>query len=310
MGFSMQNEERGRDFKASTIETIDSAMLNHIKKLNLHVMTNRGSIPVPIIWVGAERSYQLKHDLTLRDSDGLIKLPLITIERKDITKDPPKSPLPANIPDYGNGGYIPVRRRIVQDKTTAFKNAAAIKKSGADSNVGVDDTQFLKSRKFPTKIAKMFDTRPVNLKDRTVYETVYIPVPVYVNVKYEIHISTEFQQQMNQLITPFIASHSKLGRNHKYFTMIEDEHMFEGLIDNSFSNDNNAAKLDEEDRIFNSVVNIDVMGYLVGSGINDDINLEKKYENVVDVKISRERVIMIDEHDRTNPNGTDPFYKE
>ena len=115
MGFSMQNNERGRDFKASTIETIDSAMLNHIKKLNLHVMTNKGSIPVPIIWVGAERTYQLKNDLTLRDSEGLLKLPLITIERKELTKDPAKSPLPSNIPDYGEGGYIPVRRRIVQD---------------------------------------------------------------------------------------------------------------------------------------------------------------------------------------------------
>jgi len=310
MEFSMQNNEEGRSFKASTIETIDSAILNHLKKLNLHVMTNKGSIPVPIIWVGAERTYQMKHDLTLRDSEGLLKLPLITIERKELTKDPAKSPLPSNIPDHGVGGYIPVRRRVVQDKTVAFKNAAAIKKSGAEKNVGVDDTQFLETRKFPTKIAKMFDTRPVNAKDRTVYETTYIPVPVYVNVKYEIHIRTEFQQQMNQLITPFIASNSKLGRNHKYFTMIQDEHLFEGMIDNSFSNDNNAAKLDEEERIFNSVVNIDVLGYLIGGGINDDIILEKKYENIVEVKISRERVILADEHERDNPSGTDPFYKE
>tara|TARA_B100001250_G_C19728072_1_gene757045 strand:+ start:274 stop:1194 length:921 start_codon:yes stop_codon:yes gene_type:complete len=306
----MQNNEEGRSFKASTIETIDSAILNHLKKLNLHVMTNKGSIPVPIIWVGAERTYQMKHDLTLRDSEGLLKLPLITIERKEMAKDPANSPLPSNIPDYGNGGYIPVRKRIVQDKTVAFKSAAAIKKSGASNNVGSNDTQYLQNRKFPTRIAKMFDTRPVNVKDRTVYETVYIPVPVYVNVKYEIHIRTEFQQQMNQLITPFIASNSKLGRNHKYFTMIQDEHLFEGMIDNTFSNDNNAAKLDEEERIFNSVVNIDVLGYLIGGGINDDINLEKKYENIVDVKISRERVILEDHHDRDNPNGTDPFYKE
>lgn len=306
----MQNSENGRDFKASTIETIDSAMINHIKKLNLHVMTNKGSIPVPIVWVGAERTYQLKHDLTLRDTEGLLKLPLITIERKELIKDPTKSPLPANVPDLGDGGYIPVRRRIVQDKTVAFKNAAAVKKSGASSDVGSSDTQYLKSRKFPNKIASMFDTRPVNTKDKVVYETTYIPIPVYVSVKYEIHIRTEFQQQMNQLITPFVASHSKLGRNHKYFTMIQDEHLFEGMIDNTFSNDNNAAKLEEEERIFNSVVNIDVLGYLIGSGVNDDINLEKKYENIVDVKISRERVIIEDQHDRDNPNGTDPFYKE
>ncbi len=306
----MQNEERGSEFKESTIETIDTAMYNYVKKLNLHVMTNKGSIPVPIIWVGAERTYQLKNNLDLRDSEGLLKLPLITIERKELTKDAAKSKLPANIPDYGVGGYIPVRKRIVQDKTSAFRNADAVKKSGASDNVGTSDTQYLPTRKFPKRIARRFDTRPIAARDKVVYETTYIPVPVYVNVKYEVHIRTEFQQQMNQLITPFIAAHSKLGRNHKYFTMIEDNHLFEGMIDSSFSNDNNAAKLDEEERIFNSVVNIDVLGYLIGAGINDDTPLEKKYENIVEVKISRERVIVQDEHDRNNSSGTDPFYKE
>ena len=309
MEFSMQNKERGSEFKPSTIETIDSAMYNYIKKLNLQVMTNKGSIPVPIIWVGAERTYQIKNDLTLRDSEGLLKLPLITIERKDITKDAAKSPLPSNIPDYGMGGYIPVRKRIVQDKTSAFKNADAVKKSGGSDDVGSSDTQYLPDRKFPSNIASRFDLRPVSAREKVVYETTYIPVPVYVNVKYEIHIRTEFQQQMNQLITPFVAG-NRLGRNHKYFSMVEDNHLFEGMIDNNFSNDNNAAKLDEEERIFNSVVNIDVLGYLIGAGLNDNAKLEKKYENIVNVKVSRERVIVEDKHERNNSSGTDPFYKE
>ena len=305
----MQNEEKGTEFKPSTIETIDSAMYNHIKNLNLHAMTNKGSIPVPIVWVGAERTYQLKHDLSLRDSEGLLKLPLITIERKELTKDAAKSKLPANVPDYGVGGYIPVRKRIVQDKTSAFKNADSLRKSGADASVGSDDSQYLPKRKFPSKIARQYDTRPVSAREKVVYETTYIPVPVYVSVKYEIHIRAEFQQQMNQLITPFIAG-NRLGRNHKYFTMIEDNHLFEGMIDNSFSNDNNAAKLDEEERIFNTVINVDVLGYLIGAGLNDDAKLEKKYENILNVKVSRERVIVQDTHDRKNPSGTDPFYKE
>ena len=157
----MQNKEEGIDFQPSTIETIDTALLKYVESLNLHVKTNKGFDPVPIIWVGAERTYQLKNDLTLRDSEGLLKLPLITIERKELTKDPAKSPLPSNIPDYGEGGYIPVRRRIVQDKTAAFKHAAAIKKSGAGKDVGVNDTQFLETRKFPTKLSEIFKRIPL-----------------------------------------------------------------------------------------------------------------------------------------------------
>tara|TARA_B100000123_G_C25698516_1_gene414284 strand:- start:99 stop:1022 length:924 start_codon:yes stop_codon:yes gene_type:complete len=302
--------EKGVNYKASTIETIDSAIFKFLQDMNLHAMTNKGFIPVPIIWVGAERTYQIKNDLTLRDSEGLLKLPLLTIERKDITKDPTKSPIPANIPDLGHGGFIPVRRRINQDKTSAFKSAQNSKKSGADLNVGMQQSEFPKHRKIPTKVAPMFNVRPENTRDKVVYETTYIPIPVYVTVKYEIHIRTEYQQQMNHLLTPFIAAHSRLGRNHRYFSMKYDNHTFEGFIDPNFSNDNNAAKLEEEERIFNTVVNVEVLGYLVGGDANEDSNIEMVYENVVEVKISRERVILADEFDRSNPSGSNPFYKE
>mgnify|MGYP001495786103 CR=1 FL=1 len=309
MGFSMQNDRRGLEFQASTIETIDAAIHNYLKELNLHAGTNKGFIPVPIIWVGAERTYQMKNDLSLRDSEGLLKLPLITIERTEIEKDPSKSLIPANVPDYGAGGYVRVRRRIKQDKTTNFKNAQNLKKSGANEDVGSSDREFIFERKFPDRISKMFDTRPVTAKGKTVYESVFVPVPVYVNVKYEIHLRTEYQQQMNQLLTPFISG-NRQGRNHKYFSLSHDNHLFEGFIDNSFSNDNNAAKLDEEERIFNSVINVNVLGYLIGGGDNEDVNLAKKYESVVELKVSRERVILDDGFERTNPSGSDPFYKE
>ena len=302
--------EIGQDFKPSTIETIDTAVLKFIEDMNLHVRTNKGFNPVPIIWVGAERTYQLKNDLTLRDSEGLLKLPLMTIERKDITKDPSKSPIPANIPDFGTGGLIPVRRRINQDRTVAFKAAQNAKKSGADLDVGFEQSEYPRERKLPTKISPMFDLRPANLKEKVVYETVFVPIPVYVTVKYEIHIRAEYQQQMNQLLTPFIAAHSRQGRNHRYFSMRHDNHVFEGFIDSNFTNDNNAAKLDEEERIFNTIVNIEVLGYLVGGDVNERGSIEKVYENIVEVKISRERVVLQDEFDRTNPSGSNPFYKE
>lgn len=306
----MGNNRQGLEFQPSTIETIDIAMYNFVTGLNLHASTNKGFVPTPIIWVGAERTFQVKNDLTLRDSEGLLKIPLITIERKEMTRDPSKAPLPANIPDYGFGGYIPVRRRVVQSKTSNFKNAHNLKKYGGDDDVGFTDA-FLKSgRAFPSNINPMFDTRPPNLKDKTVYETVYIPVPVYVSVKYEVHIRTEYMTQMNQLLTPFISANSRLGRNSKYITLGHDNHFFEGFIDNSYTNDNNAAKLDEEERIFNSTISIDVLGYLIGGNDNENSNLAKSYENIVQVKVSRERVGLSDKHDRSNRSGTDPFYKE
>ena len=58
------------------------------------------------------------------------------------------------------------------------------------------------------------------------------------------------------------------------------------------------------------MVNVSILGYLVGGNDNENANLAKTYENVVDLKVSRERVLLGDKFDRTNPSGSDPFYKE
>lgn len=306
----MENKVKGLDFKPSTIETIDSAFLSYIQSLNLHTRTNKGFVPTPIIWVGAERTYQLKSDLTLRDSEGLLSIPIITVERKEISKDPSKSRLPANVPDTNLGGLIPVRTRINQEKTNTHISAQNVKKAGADANIGQDQEHIPFSRaQQQLPVASMFDLRPRGSKSKVVYETTYIPIPVYISVKYEVHLRTEYQQQMNTLMTPFIAS-TPLGRNHKYFTITHDNHLFEAFIDGTFSNDNNAATLNEEERIFNSVINIEVLGYLIGGEENEEANLARKVESIVEVKIPRERVIMSDQFSRINKSGTKPFYKE
>jgi len=111
-------------------------------------------------------------------------------------------------------------------------------------------------------------------------------------------------------MTPFIAAHSGKGRNHRYFTLRKDNHLYEGFIDGSFGNDNNAAKLDEEERMFNTVITFEILGYLIGGGSNETKNVAKTYENVVEVKVSRERVITGDEVGRQNLSGSDPFFKE
>ena len=64
----------------STIETIDMAIYNLINdEFNLHTKTNKGYEKVPVIWLGAERSYQIKNNKELRDSVGKLRLPLISL---------------------------------------------------------------------------------------------------------------------------------------------------------------------------------------------------------------------------------------
>ena len=77
-------------FASSTLENIDTAFLRYINEsLDIHTTTNQGFIKVPVIWASAERAFQSKRDSRVRDKEGSLVLPLITIERTAATTGMP-----------------------------------------------------------------------------------------------------------------------------------------------------------------------------------------------------------------------------
>lgn len=168
----------------STIETIDKAIYDLINEgFDLHTSTNNGFKKVPVLWISPERAFNSK-DKDIRDSVGKLKLPLITIERTSMSKDPTfKGAYQANVfpATKGPRGYKKhqrmISRRIAQKATRKFASA----KSG----------DFNGQENFPVDNKKV------------VYEEVYAPIPVWINVGYAIKLRSEYQQQMNDLVTPF-----------------------------------------------------------------------------------------------------------
>ena len=62
------------EFMPSSLETIDGAMLKFIdEELNLSTTTNDGFKKVPVLWVTAERAFQIKHNKDLRDKEETLK---------------------------------------------------------------------------------------------------------------------------------------------------------------------------------------------------------------------------------------------
>ncbi len=255
----------------SNIENIDMALYEFLDKgLNVFCSTNKGFKKVPVVWVGAERSYQIKHDQTIRDKNGSIILPAITVERQSITKDLGRkggvfgNAMIANNfgPEAKEGGVITIARRIKQDKTQNFANA--------------DANRLRKQTNYPRKNKKV------------VYETVTIPLPIYVEVQYKIGISTEYQQQLNEIIAPFIS----IGKGINYFGLRRKGHTYEGFVQSDFSLESNIASLGEEERKYETSIQVKVLGYLIGDDKNQVQPKLVYRQNFVDVKIGRERVIV------------------
>ena len=261
-------------FASSTLENIDTAFLRYINEtLDIHTTTNQGFIKVPVIWSSAERTFQSKRDSRVRDQEGSLVLPLITIERTAVTKDVKRKGTvqAALMPvDDEKGGVIQVARRIKQDKTANFANADAKRTRG--------------QLNFP---------RP---NKKIVYETISMPLPVYVVLNYEITLRTEYQQQMNDMSTPFIARPGGVN----YFIVENDIHRYEAFIKESYSQSNNISSYTNEERKFETKINVEVLGYILGEGDNDNQPFLSIRENAVDIKIPRERIITRDEIEEAN----------
>ena len=68
------------EIQPSNIENIDFAFYDFVdSKMNNHATTNEGWKKTPVIWSTAERSFLSKNNKDLRDNDGTLILPLITI---------------------------------------------------------------------------------------------------------------------------------------------------------------------------------------------------------------------------------------
>ena len=269
---------------ASRIEDIDYAMVSWIKEdLDLTTITNEGYKRVPVLWQTPERAFQIKNNKDLRVADdhssGAITLPVITIERTGITKDPNnKGGFQAHLfsnKRNGRVGRMTIAKRIKQDKT---RNFAVV--GNTRTNTSGDRQKF-----FPRENKKV------------VIETLSIPIPIYVNLDYKIVVKTEYQQQMNDLTQPFMTRTGQINS----FVMRRNGHLYEAFIDQGFTQSNNVANLGEDERQFTSEVNIKVLGYLIGEGNSDDRPIVTKEESIVEVAFPRESIV---------PAGNDNFFMD
>lgn len=255
----------------STLENIDTAIYRFIDEtLNPHTVTNAGREKVNVLWMGTERTFQIKNNKELRDKVGKLRLPLITVSRASISRDDAfKGSVQAAY--VGEEERIVIRKVIQQDKTQNFQNASRKRQEMGD------------------------DTGPVSTK-KIVYETISIPKPTYLTCMFEINIRTEYQQQMNHLLPLFMNSMKN------YFIIENNGYQYEAFIQDDYGLNSNQANLGQDERMFNAKVQIKVLGYINGNDLESNEPLIKREESIVEVKISRERVIVGDEKP-WNKNG-------
>mgnify|MGYP003124028518 CR=1 FL=1 len=268
----VQEIERDIPRYKSDLEDIDMALYNFLdRRLDIQTSTNKGFRKVPVIWAGAERSQNVKREDILRDKKGNVIYPIIVVERGNINKDLQKKAFPyAAVDPSGDlrGGFMEINRVIKQDKTSNFKKADAFRRVKDENHPlyrGKDDT-------------------------KVVYETLTIPIPVYVEIDYKIVLRAEYQQQMNDMLTPIVRS----THGHKRVMISHNRNMYEAFIEDTYGTANNISSYETNEKKYESSINIKVLGYLIGDGKNQKQPMVARRENPVQIRFLRERVIVGD----------------
>jgi hypothetical protein len=265
----------------STLENIDKALFEYINnEFDISCETNKGFKKTPVIWLSAERAFQVKNNKELRDDKGILILPIITVDRTSLSKNlANKGIFQAHIPPGldEKGGSITIGRIINQDKTSNFANA--------------DAHRLRKQVNFPKK------------NEKIVYQNISIPLPVYVEMMYRVTLRCEYQQQMNQMVTPFITRTGAVN----HFLLKRNEHKYEAFIEDSFTPTTNAANLATSEKMYQADINIKVLGYIIGEDKNQEQPKIVIRENAVEAKMPRERVMTGDEPEHIDKRG---FYRE
>ena len=270
----------------STLETIDTALYEFCDTdLNIFCTTNRGWKKVPVIWISAERAFQIKSDRDLRDSSGSAILPAITIERKSVVKDLSKRGItPTDIPPFNDekGGSIVIARRINQLETSKIANNYSEKTLGEGK---------INRRDRNRSPVLSFGKQSFLLKNRKpIFETISIPMPIYLEITYSVNIKAEYQQQMNEIVTPFITNTG----GDSYVLLKYDRHRYEAFFQSDFGQNNNAASLNEEERRYETTFDIKVLGYVIGAEDNQERPKITVRQSLTKLKINRERTIVGD----------------
>ena len=268
----------------SSMETVDFALFNWLNEtLDIYTDSNEGRRKVPIIWITAERAFQVKSNKELReiDSESII-YPAMVIQRTSVSKTTSNERVvPGNIfPQMDRKrGAFPLYRRIVRDKTQNFQNTVA-------KNYTNDKQETFK---LP------FESKKV------VYETLYTGYPVFVNMNYTIRIRTQYVQQLNQVLSPFQRFTGGINQ----FLVKHENHKYEAFIEDDYSITSNSANLGAEEKKFDAEIKIKVLGYITSDGLNQKTPFVVSRESPATIRFTRERAMLNEKND----NNDDGFFR-
>jgi hypothetical protein len=258
------------------IEDADASLFNLFDKeipfqVNTGDKTRTELKRVPVIFAAAEKWALSKRQRGVRDKNGSLILPLITVVRTAIQQSTDEDVTGRGINQQT--GEIIVRRRLDQSdrKYQNLINRSLLKHQAnlAVSPPEADDGQFSTLR----PLGDLVDDPTISEgglmlpnKKQNVFETLVLPSPQFYTAVYEVTFWTQYTVQMLQMIEMLISSFLPQGNAWKLDT--QKGYWFIATVDgNNYNAEQNVDDMSQEERMIKHKFTVKVPGYILGTNV-------------------------------------------
>ena len=223
------------------IEDVDRAMFKLFNEdIPLFYLLDGDLKKIPIVFGAGERAFLLRRKEPIRDSQGALILPMVSILRNGIDQEAPGGIGPGN-------GEITIKKRLSSDDYAwkRMQNQANLSniKDVAGSQGQVNDSLAID---------------PSN----SIYEIITIPTPRFFKSTYEITFWAQYQSQMNQIVEAFMSSYNI--RPARTFRIESPKgYWFVAIAEQNINFENNIDNYTDDERILKATIEMNVTGYIV-----------------------------------------------
>ncbi len=225
------------------IEDVDRALFKLFdKELPFYYELDGEQKRIPCIFAGGERAMILRRKQPLRDRQGALVLPLISILRSGIEQSAEKAIGPGT-------GQITLRKKLaVEDR--AFKRQANMENLENQDNVAESRYKGANAN--------------LNLGTRNIYEIITMPNPRFFTATYDVTFWTQYLSQMNLLMEALMSSYNN-GTNRSFRIESDKGYWFSAYVEPGFNDSNNFDGYQDDERLIKTSISVKVTGYIINS---------------------------------------------
>jgi hypothetical protein len=223
---------------------------------------------VPVVFASGERFAVLSKSTPLRDKNGALILPMISITRNGLEFETTKG--------AGTSDRYPetIIKKKLSPEDAEYQNLI--------NSSNLNNSQFSMGKKQEDWLQSSGRLLYPKL-NKNIYEVTVIPTPKYFTAKFEVNIWCQYVQQLNTILETILGSYIQPGgRTMRVET--KKGYWFVAYFDQSITQDNNFSDYTESERLVKATMTVEVPAYLIlpkAAGLPNGVKKYTSAPNIV-----------------------------